>query len=976
MVDARKEAIKGAIERGHSIDVINQGLAMNNWKPLSSYEEELISRGRYDMNFAQRFTQGAIDFGKGLSTLGGGIYQYRNNPAFRDYVNDNVGKYLYDTVHLQANPVYDFVKLMMAPSGLTPYKVLHQSPIETGKQIVEYAAADPFNFTLDALPVYGAVTKVAPGLKVSNLLSKATSKVPAVDQLRSAIMPTDYERMVNTILNTQNPQLARQAVKATKDIETLKLDKDLEQAVKDLTLGTNLGGKATERLKDISVRLNQDMVDLGLQAGKARTTAVTQYILEKIDPLRKNRVYVQNIEDALFNPTRENIAKLGINQDELFSLSKEANDLFDTGKIFPVTQRGTRLAGDANAVDYSAKGEGLLANRIFGAATPEQVAKDVDRGLTQLFNEIQSAKYAESNLNEMVNKLGRGITPDEIGKIGKGEVVISPTEFKEGVRTLFNTGKQSELGDLIKGLNRDMPKSSINKYANDLYVLNKKDLGALANRYSGYAKNTATGKIISASKPIMGAFKSAVLTKFPYIAGNRIGNFSLGLIGGADYATALTPNMIREFIPDTLRRTTSFHGMAPQFESQSLSNTFANINKNISREADILNDANATFGQKLGALGNIINETQGYVTRPLFQTESSFELVDRAAVYFNEAKKLAKELNEPFETILKRAKTDKDLQSNLINKVNNVLGDYVGRNYYINPNAYELGTLAFPFHKILTTSKDVLINQAIQHPLRLQAFARVPSRIGNRLGEIDVELGRQPSDNDVRGGLVNKPTYSRYYPAQKVFNDYHPLIAPIETLASVFNPNPTRPEEQGLAGAMDLISGNLSPLGGLMNALRGEDRYGNEVVAPNVIKVNGKYVAIDNNGNRIVQPERNILGTTANYLANNFLGTVTLANQTLLPAIGAITGREYFNPTSSAIFGQFEGQDTIPILSEGKVNQLGTKNLREWMDKQLGFKTREVYFPYHNEIGTQRDFSMAQKKAARQKWLRYNRRYR
>lgn len=975
MARTRKEIIQGAIDRGYDKDVINKGLQMRGDKPLSDYETFLIDRGRYGMNFGQRVAQTGIEFGQGLSSLGGAGYRYATQKNFRDYVNKKGKDYLKGIFTGESNPVYDTLNLMIEPTtGMSLGDVLTQNPVKTIKRVGSYIAGDPLNAALDAIPIYGAVTKARPALKASNLLEKATKNVPVVDDIRTAIMPSDRERALNNILNIGNPELTANVNRTRKELEDISLQPNIQQAVQDLTYGTNLGGETTQRLRNFGKDINRQMVDLGVDVGQAKRSATSQFILETLDPRREKNIFIQNIEKAMDNPTMENLANIGVKDTASFNrLVEQGGKLFDEGKIFPVTQRGAFVKGNKEFVDLSDIGKGLTTERVYGRATPEQVAKTLDVGYNKLLSEIQNAKLAQSNLNEIVQKYGRGITPDEIEKIARNEVVISPTEFKEGVKTLFNTGKQSELGTLVKQMSKGT--ASFKKYANDLYVLNKRDLKALTNKYAGLETGSTLGRMVNASKPIMGAFKSSVLAKLPYVAGNRIGNFSLGLIGGADYLTALKPNVIRDYIPDYLKYTTSFHGIAPQFESSSIANTFKNINRNIARDIDAIRNSNLSGWEKAEAFGRVINEGQAYLTRPLFQAESTMELIDRSAVYINQAKNLARETGDTVEEVLKKAKTNTELQRELINRTNEVLGDYVGRNYYINPTAYEAGTVAFPFHKILTTSKDILINQAIQHPLRLQAFARIPSRIGNDIANLDAELGNQPMDNDIRGGVVTKPTFSKYYPAQKVYNDYQPFIAPFETLSRIINPKPNRNEETGVAGAFDVISGNLSPITGLMNALQGKDRYGNLAVAPNVMKVGGKYVALDNNGNHITQPEPNVLGTTANFITSNFFPAVTFANQTLLPAIGALTGREYFRPTSSAIFGQYEGQQPIPVLSEGRTDRLGIKTPDEFYGSQLGFKTRDVYFPY-KPIATTRDLQQAVTKQGRRKLQYYNRRYR
>lgn len=469
----------------------------------------------------------------------------------------------------------------------------------------------------------------------------------------------------------------------------------------------------------------------------------------------------------------------------------------------------------------------------------------------------------------------------------------------------------------------------------------------------------------------MGAFKGSVLAKVPYVAGNRIGNLSLAAIGGADYLTALKPGNIEKYIPDYLKFSTSFHGLNPGFESSNIVNTYKDTTRNLKRGFAELANKELSPSERIAGAGTMIKAAQDYAVRPLFQSESTLELIDRAAVYFNEAKKYARQTGTTMEDVLNKALTDKDLQKDLISRVNNILGDYIGRNSYINPNAYELMSLAFPFHKVITTSKDILINQLRDNPLKLQAFARIPSRYGNQLEAMDEEIGGQPRDNDIRGGLVINPTYTKREPALKVFNDYNPLIAPFETLQSVIGPEVRPGEGTGLAGAMNLIGGNLNPVAGLFNVMKGLDQYGNPVVGPNTYTVGNKVITLDNNGNRLEQPSPDILGAMTGYIGRNFLPLATFYNQTIGPSIGHLSGKGFYQPTNRAILGSI-GDTNIPYLMEGNTKKAPIKTLRDLTGQQLGFKTRDVYYPFTPRLNTY-DLENALRKKSRNEFLLMNR---
>jgi hypothetical protein len=964
MVNKREQAISGALEMGANIEQINNGLINAGQKPLSEYETTLINRDRYGQNLLERFASGAKDFGSGLSSLGGAVFQYRDNPIFRNYINKQAGNYLKDVVTGNTNPYEDFANLVLTPYG-TDVKKFVSNPIQGIKDIGYNAAADPFNAALD-------LTTFTPKGTLANIASKLD--IPVVNDIRRVILPTAKEKQVNNLINLASTSTATNRIKMAKELENIALDSNINQAVKNLTYGsiTPETKDITNRLKQFSEKINKQMVDLGVDAGEAKKVAVGQYVLEQLDPKRTNKIYLQNVQKAIDNPTIDNVKAIGLNSPtELNALVEKGSKAFDDGLIFPISQRGIKGGYDKTLVDLTDIGKGLSTQRTFGYATPEQVASYLDTSYGQLFKEIETAQLAKNNIEELASKFGRGITPDEVNKIAKSEVIISPTEFKDGVKTLFNTGKQSELGTFAKQFSKGASNSSIKKYANDLYAVDKNDLRALANATAKYDVSTPTGKIIQAAKPIMGAFKGSVLAKVPYVAGNRIGNLSLAAIGGADYLTALKPGNIEKYIPDYLKFSTSFHGLNPGFESSNIVNTYKDTTRNLKRGFAELTNKELSPSERIAGAGTMIKAAQDYAVRPLFQSESTLELIDRAAVYFNEAKKYARQTGTTMEDVLNKALTDKDLQKDLISRVNNILGDYIGRNSYVNPNAYELMSLAFPFHKVITTSKDILINQLRDNPLKLQAFARIPSRYGNQLEAMDEEIGGQPRDNDIRGGLVINPTYTKREPALKVFNDYNPLIAPFETLQSVIGPEVRPGEGTGLAGAMNLIGGNLNPVAGLFNVMKGLDQYGNPVVGPNTYTVGNKVITLDNNGNRLEQPSPDILGAMTGYIGRNFLPLATFYNQTIGPSIGHLSGKGFYQPTNRAILGSI-GDTNIPYLMEGNTKKAPIKTLRDLTRQQLGFKTRDVYYPYTPRLNTY-DLENALRKKSRNEFLLMNR---
>lgn len=988
MASKREQAIQRALDLGMSKDDINYGLASVGDKPLTGYEEKLINSGRYGMNFGQRVGKDVQELASGISSFGGAVGNYIYKPIFRDYVNQKIGDYAGQVARGERNVIVDTGNAILSPYQTTVEDIV-TNPVAGVKSLAEGAAVSPFNATIDlvTLTPKGAVTKVA----------SKVDDVPIVGGIRKAILPTEREKDIAKIINLQDPTTLPAKTTFTKKMNELANKKDFNVAIKDLTYGTkNASPETRTSLSNFLNDMSKEMNSVGVPASDAPRVAKSQYVYETLNSNRDvPGLYYQHAQDAVdaygkevadntarmekafelgkgftykeSSKANKAIDKLGLSRQDFKALYDTADDLSKSGDILPISQRGLMGKYKSELVDQSKAGSGIGVERVFGYGTPEEVAKNFPRAYDQLYDEIQSARNAGNSFEEIATKYGRPVTVDEAAKIGKNEVIVSPTEMKEGIKTLFATGKQSELGNLIKRKGLETTQGTLKKYANDLYVVNKSDIKALANAAGGYNPSGIGGKLISFAKPIIGLWKGSVLATPQYFAGNRIGNLALGAIGGADYLTALTPGMIKKYIPDYLKEATSYHGLNPGLYDDTLTNTYKNITRDVKGGIEDLLNPNYNAQTRLSGLGQAIKGTQDYITKPLFGAESTAELIDRSAVYFNEAKKMAKATGQSTEDILNKALTDKDLQRELITGVNNVLGDYINRNPYINPNLYELVGTGFPFHKILTTSTKVATEQLRKHPFRVQAFYRQPARAGYALEQREGEYG-QPVDTDPRGGLIYNPSLSRAFPAEKIYNDYHPFNAPLEIIQRVAGVPTRQGESTGVAGAMDIIGGNLSPLTGFANALQGKDRWGNDVVGPNTYRVGNKIVTLDNNGNRLEEQPVNPIATTASFVGQNFMPGVVFYNNFIGPAIGRQTGEGFYRPTNRAMFGSIGQDQYIPGLIEGNTKKAPIKTGEDMGLKLMGFKKRDVYYP-RPDVVTPNQMKQALKQRAKNRIL-------
>lgn len=942
----RTQAIQGAIDLGQSIDEINTGLTSIGENPLSIFEQSLIEKGNWGTNLLQRTGRNAKDIAQGLGTIVATPWEYATNTNFRDAVNRSIASYANRFVKGETSPIEDFTNLMLTPYNTTVNQIF-TDPLQAGKNIILGAYNNPLDATLDVMSV------VPPGM-----IAKGLSHIPneTFQNIRRGILPTNKERAINTLLNTGDINSAVRKAEFEKELNKISIDPNREAAIKDLTTGTLTKEitKSRNTIKEFTEKMNKELVDLGLDPNVSRQVRITQKVRDDLDPNRTLNIYTQNVQKAIDNPTKQNLQAIGLtDKQELKALVDNATELDKQGRLATITQRGIISDVDHRLVDLEDVGRGITRERTYGIATPEQVSRNFARGYRQLFNTIERAKKSYINLEELASTYGRKINTDDITSLSKNEIVVSPKEFRKNVENLFGKDSNVNLKKLASDLEKGASPNTIKRYADDLYIVNKADLKALTNSIKGLDANTALGKITDAIKPIMGGFKSNVLARPSYIAGNVFGNLSLGSIGGADFVTALKPKMIEKYVPEAIKQSTMYRS----YDAVTTNNFIDAYKDSVNRLRDAykdLKDKSTNTYDKIKAAGELVARTQEIALplRQIFQGNNQAELIARSAVYFDQAKKYAKQNNLSMNEVLNKALTNNQLQRQLLDKVNSVLGDYIGRNYYIDPTFREFAATISPFYKIISTSADVARQQLYNNPLRMQALARIPSRIGNDIQQVDRQLGYQPIDNDPRGGMVITPTYSRRFPATVLYNNYQPFNAPLEIIQSVLGPSPRQGEGTGIAGIGSILEGNLTPLQGLLNAISGKDMYGNPVVGPNSYKLGNQVITLDNNGNKLEQP--NVLGALAGYGSRYFMPSATLFNSAIAPLIGGLTGKGFAPPTNRSIFGQIGTLPDIQVLGiglfEGRPDKRRYQTLEEAIREQLGFRQRDVYFPINDNV--------------------------
>lgn len=935
----RDGSIRTAVDKGRSSEQINNSLIKYNLKPLTSYEKTLIDEGRYNMNVAQRVGQDLLEIGQGLNTVGGYLGNLITSPKEQQKAIKGVKGYVDKVTQGKTNPINDVANVILSPYGVTTKDIVN-NPLQAGQKAIEMTGAHPINI-IDFAPVTKVVGGTKAAAKALDKVADVADNIPVVKEIRSTLLPTQSEREINNLLNLADAPYAKRTNELNRKLDELKAKPDFEQAVKDLTLGTTTAGETTKEVQTFVKSVEKEMQRLGVNPEASRRTAVDQYIYETLNPDRTFELVVNDVKVARNNPTSQNLAKLGITKENLFKLETEGNRLYDTNLITPITQRGLNRDVETGVERVL---RGLEAERLAGKATPKEVAENFVKGYSQIQREINTADIANDSLVQLANKYGRKITPDDIANIKDSEVLISPREFRDGLRNLYAANKQDKVSQFVGGLLGKPRKSTLLKYADDLYVMPKRNLEAWRTK-TGYLKsNIPTLKAINDFLEIpSGLMKQSVLAKLPYFFGNRQGNIYLNTIGGGDYGKVferLSKGKLREDIPEYLLQTTSFHGLSPSLYQST-------IKGNFNRALDEIKDNIKTIkeGKPITGAGRLFYNVNRALTNPLFQFENTFEVVDRMAAYYGAAKRYGDNVGKSVDEVVKNARKNVRLQNHLLTEVNNTLGDYVGRNYFINPELRRTVDTLIPFNKIITTSAQILPRTAMERPLQYQALFRAPSTIGQDIYQQQEEQYFK-SEPDIRGGYTTSAPAYRGGSREVMYNSYNPFLAPLE-YGSMLAPT----KEDLLTKLANQQYMNLSYVTRLGNVLQGKDAYGNPAIGPNTFKTStGKLITLDNNSNQLEQGG-SVGGAALNYLGSTFFPIGTLLNQSVFPFLGSF-GTGYTQPTSRSLFGQF-GNTQVPYLFEGRPTAQPVNDIGDFITSQTGFKTREVYPKYTPRVTTQ-----------------------
>ena len=927
----REQLIQYGYDRNFPIEKVNEALNKAGMGSMGPREENLYKSRNWGTTPLGRVAKDAKDIASGINTawtLGGEMLnQAIQNPQ---QTFNSLGNYVG-----QRGPfgiAEDIYNLWASPYGATTKDFQERGALEVLKNLPGAMWAHPGLATLDiGLPLAGKVPR--------HQLGDMLEKVKAPQAVRQFIPSTNISK-ANEIINSGRGNLLAQNRNVLRLLsEVANTDKvDLGQVARNLQIpkagkweGNPETLKATQKMKEIAQTEHKNLVELGVPDERARQMAQVQYIMETLNPERKKAFTTSDIfTKAILGEDTPRTKKLS--KDRLDKLMAESGRLFDEGTIFPLTHRATyKKSGLVKGlVTDEDKLLNFLADRKYGWATPEELAPTLAKGYEATARDIFNAKLGKVSIGDTARGLGRPTSIRQLSKTppGENEVVISPQAFDKVIAKDFEIGDWRSTKRRINKLVEDgLDPKEYKVFADDLYVIDKDYLRPLKNMANSRKYTNPFNRAYS-------TWKTAQLVTPKYLIENRLGNWTLNALEGVgldDYLDAVRFDIggsnvykgkFSDIKPERLKADTSYYGvLGEEFQGT----------KALQASKQSLNKIKQGFKTKdFGAVNQGLFDV---VSSPVLSLESQLESVDRYANFIRQAKRMSAKTGESVENIIKRASKDSSLYNELMGKVNRSLGDYVGRNWAINPDVYQTLNFMFPFFKYPTQGLRTLFHQAMERPLPFALGVTTPQRIGHNIW--NQQVAKYPSLDKEEGGLVDY-----YIPGKKGYahlhqSDIHPLGAGAGMIAS---------------GLTDWQRININPLLDLARIRNFKDRFGNPASSPNYINYGGQSFKRDYETG---QPLREFakpgladrLSYATSWFGNNFVPGVIAWNRAYGPLTASMMGKEWYQNYDTSLLGQI-GEGKIPKwlspLISGKTDRPG-KTKEDARLNQMGIRTLKVY---------------------------------
>lgn len=897
-------------EFGLTSKQLNSALKEAGFEQLNKIETSLIDSGKWSTTLGERAVGGLKDITSGLSTL---LSQTALHPI---QTAKEAGAYL--SSHSLPQIAGDFYDIAMKPVQLDS-ESLGRNFSEGGLSgVVEGAIAGAYTNPTDALlltaPAWGK--GLSKGVKT---LAKNTDKLPipqwSKDALRGAV--SDAGREVNQILRDSKlvsaPEIENLRASNIK-LQNAKTS-DLSQAIRNLERGVQEGTveqiELTNQLKNMTSKIDEMMVKAGFNPEYSRAETINQYVTRYFQDQGKH-IPVSQVEKIL-NDT-DLAKKYGVTIEEVQQALANGDRLYRDGFIRPIKHKSTATSTREGFVSEAEKKVRDPNAKMYGTQSYEDVAEGIKSGAyDNIIKTLEKSESSMSALDQMNNLVGRGVRSlDEIANLAKDEVVISPKLLREKMGTALAGGEN--VNEPLQSLTRGLNKAEMERYADNLYIYKKNDLEALQRAFNVSGK---AGQLPGAGIANVG--KSIALATPRYVIGNATTNFLMNPITGTHfghYIKALDSIVNKTSdIPEVLKRSASYSGYLG--DSLPIRANMKTIYEKLMKDLK-----EGDFTTKWQAMNSLVNT-------PIFKSSNMIETIQRSAEYINQAERYARQVGKTIDEVLKEASANNGLNKTyraINRRVEEVLGDYTGRNYYAPEQMTAFANTMMPFYRPFTQAPRQMFNAIKDYPLGTQVGAVVPSRYGKAISDIaQEEYGIQPYESQ-GGAPVLAPDATA--PGRVLYNQYHPFSPVGET----FN-NP-----------MEVLQGNPF-LGSIYNIGAGRTRYGQVPLPPNTYRLSdGSLAVMDNNGNvKPYIPENNQADVWKFRVAEALktFTPVSGVNSYILPALALATHSEYVRPADTSIFGQI-GDVSIPNIMEGATGRTRS-GFREITLPQLGFNYADTY---------------------------------
>lgn len=920
MADRKGFIDSGVLSHGLNSSEMNNALTKAGFEPLSKIEASLIDSGKYGTTATERFVEGAKDIGAGLSTLISGVF---TNPVGMAKEGWN-----YVTTNSLPDIMGDFYNAAARPLQLDS-ESLGTNLADDGVRgvlegVVAGAVTNPADAAILSMPVIGRVGgKIAKGIAESKYTPEAIKK-PMIGAV------TERGREVNSILR-DSKQVSTPTIDKLKaqNVEFKKAKvEDLEQAIKNVELGTDVGTpeqlRLTKELRSMTSTIEDMSVKAGFNKDLSKTSAVNQYITRKLQQEGLD-IPVVKVEEALTNP--EIAAKYGLKTEQLSALADEGSRLYDSGFIRPIKHSTTANTVREGLVTEAEKKVRGRSDKLYGTQSYKDVAEGIKAGAyDKIIKTIHNAEASGTALEEIVSTVGKKATVADV--LASDEVLVSPRLLREKMGTSLAGGEN--INSALESLTRGLNKAETQAYSDDLFRVKKADLEALQNAYKSSNRSFGIlGDLASTAKTV-------ALGTPTYMFGNATTNFLMNPITGTNASHYIKALKEIDSMPEALRRSASYSGYLA--DELPLRSGYKEIYSKLLADVESKNPLT-----KIKAVNALFNT-------PIFKSTNNVETIQRMAEFINQAEKYAREVGKTYDEVIKAAKANNGINKTyrqINRRVEEVLGDYTGRNYYAGKTPTDIANVFLPFYRPFTQAPRQMFNTTVKNPIGTQVGAIVPSRYGSNISKESKETyGIEPYES-FGGYPVLAPSGNA--PGRVVYNQYHPFSPVIEMMN-----NP-----------LEVFQGNPF-IGSALNIISGKTRYGKEPLPPNTYRMaDGSIVSMDNNGNVMpYNPEKQV-GDRLRFQGSELLKTFTPVNQLnnfILPNIALLTGKSYSKPADTVPLGQI-GDFKIPGIMEGATGR-NKETIQEIILPQLGFKYTDTY-PERSE-----EFTPTQVKSNRKKIIK------